>query len=145
MSPLPKDIIKLMDYWRLGALRRWVSEGCKRSADSRAARCATRASAGVTKGISSPASSSLQLVLAGTERSVNTYYCTHKSSDRRQHLVCTAAGTLREGTIGTPTRVFWLYGCKKTNESRERYWKKKEAEVVRVGHLFLKTTDRTRW
>lgn len=49
-------------------------------------------SSGVTKGISSPASSSLQLVLAGTERSVNTYYSTHKSSDQHQHFACSYGG-----------------------------------------------------
>ncbi|KAK5884478.1 hypothetical protein CesoFtcFv8_018293 [Champsocephalus esox] len=86
-----------MDYWRLKALHCCASElrdvrtaEPRRASPSFAERATLRAESGsgVTKGISSPASCSLQLVLAGTKRSVNTYYYTHKSSDRRQHFAC---------------------------------------------------------
>lgn len=68
----------------------WTAEAEERHAERRCR--APRASSEVTKGISSPASSSLQLVLAGTERSVNTYYSTHKSPNWRQHFACATAG-----------------------------------------------------
>lgn len=90
-NKMPKDIIKLMDYRWLKALHCWVSQTAddkrhaeRRCREPRAESLEPGAGSGVTSGISSPASSSLQLVLAGTERSVNTYYSARKSSDRRR-------------------------------------------------------------
>lgn len=84
-----------MDCWWLKALHRCISQTSEISGHGAwvfwgTACCvkegSTKSQLTVTGGISCPASSSLQLVLAGTKRSVNTYYSTHKSSDQCQHF-----------------------------------------------------------
>lgn len=80
------------DLWTAKAEERHAGRRCREP----------RAGSEVTEGISSPETSGLQLVLAGTDRSVSTYYSTHKSSGWRQRFACAAAGKT-EGERGMGT------------------------------------------